>query len=353
MTTFTITNLRDHNTAEWLQEFAELGLKVRAFDYKIGVTNPEQTTKIVTWGLTLNTDFWLVKDQNQKSIVRLGAHASKNLKDTGTIGFFEADLTHPQIEEAITLAINTAETWLKSQGVKSIAAPVDINTWFQYRFSMGGGGPRFKWEPTTPPEYEAHFKRLGYSNFAHYHSSTYPYIKILFWYLGFRPIQKSYKNLIKQGFTLRPFNLEKFLEVELPVIYEICNETFKDSLMFEPIDYNVFKMIYASALQSYDFSPSCMLLDENKQPAGFIFSFYDGDFLVIKSMAIRNIHHGKKLATGLIYHSVKESFPRKTKMAISALVRSGIMSEKIEQSRQKGTGFRWKHEYVLLKKDLP
>ncbi|MFZ4714638.1 MAG: GNAT family N-acetyltransferase [Bacteriovoracaceae bacterium] len=337
-----------------LSEFCDFGEKCRANETKIGVMPAARVQALVSFGLTQNCEYWIVYDDEGKIVTRLGAHVSPHRPGEGTIGFFEANLTHLSCKEAVALAISTAESWLQLQNVKKIQAPVDINTWFQYRFSKPSKkGPRFKFEPTTPLEYEQLFRNLGYTDHSYYHSIAFPYIKILFFYLGLRGFEKTYKHFLKTGFTHRPMNFEKFEEIELPFIYDLVIKEFSDTVLFEPITFDVFKMLYASALKTYDFSPSCILIDPNQKPAGFLFAFYDNQHLVIKSIAIKKEYQGLKLASGLIFQAVKKSMAIPgMKACVSALVRSGIQSEKIENNRTKNIGLAWKHEYILLKKEL-
>jgi hypothetical protein len=94
-----------------------------------------------------------------------------------------------------------------------------------------------------------------------------------------------------------------------------------------------------------------VLLAPDGETAGFLFAFYDGDYVVIKSIAIRKKYQGLKLSSGMIYHAVKLSFGANKKATISALFKTGIASEKIGNN-SKPLWFSWTHDYVLLKKDL-
>jgi hypothetical protein len=337
-----------------IQDFASFGEKVRNPASKIGALSAERLMPLIHWGLQNQTEFWLIYDENLKLILRLGAHVSPHRKLEGSIGFFETDLTHSKLDEAMSLALSTAEAWLKEHHVQKVQAPMDINTWFNYRFSKRSKDKyRFKFEPTTPPEYEELFRKHGYTDHSNYHSVAFPYIKILFYTIGMRGFKKTHDHLLSQGFTHRPMNFDKFEADELPFIYDLVHKEFSETILFEPISFDVFKMLYASALKAYDFSPSCILLDPEKKPAGFLFAFYEQNHLVIKSIAINKDYQGLKLASGMIYQAVKKSqkIPG-MKACISALVRSGIKSEKIENSRTKNVGLSWKHEYILLEKEL-
>jgi hypothetical protein len=229
-----------------------------------------------------------------------------------------------------------------------------LNTWFNYRFSLPSKKffPRFSWEPTTPPSYLKIFRKIGFESYAHYHSIFFPHLRIGEFCLGAGHLKKSYKEIEKHGFKLRPFDKENFMTGEVPVFHEISHDAFTEALLFEPIDLPTFSLLYAVAKQLYDSSPSCVLLAPDGEIAGFLFAFYDGDYLVIKSVAIRKKYQGLRLGSGMIYHAVKASFKVKKKGTISALVKSGLSSEKIAQHSQRSAWFAWSHHYTLVKKDI-
>lgn len=338
----------------FLKDFVSMPNRFRPSEYQAGLLAEEQTRRLVMWGFTQGSRFWLIRNLRDETIVRISARVCPQQKDTGTIGFFEMNDKHPDIHHALDFAMNQAEGWLRAQGVKSIVAPIDLNTWFNYRFSTEGKHffPRLSWEPTTPPTYHQSFKDMGYKDYAYFHTVFFPHIRLGSFCLGTGPMKKSYQRIHEQGFKLRPFDQENFMTKEVPLFHEISHEAFSDSLMFEPIDLETFSSLYASAVKKYDFSPSSVLISPDGDTAGFIFAFFDGDYLVIKSIAIRQKYQGMRLSSGMIFNAVKQAFAANKKGTISALVRTGLASEKIEKNVKKTMWFSWSHYYSLLKKDL-
>lgn len=338
----------------FIDEFASFREKARSSEYFVGGPSEIQTKGLIQWGLHHGANFWLVKNEEGKTLLRLCARVNPQLKASGGIGLFEMDLKSSQKDEAFKLGIKTATEWLQNQNVLEIIAPIDMNTWFSYRFSLPGKHfwPRLSWEPTTPPEYTEYFKQEGFSDFAFFHTIYFPHFRIGNFCLGTGPMKKSYKNLHKKGFKLRPFDQERFMTHEVPIFHEISHEAFEEALLFEPIDLNTFSSLYAGALKSYDFSPSSVLLSPEGEVAGFIFAFYDGDYLVIKSIAIKKKFQGLNLSSGMIYNAAKQAFAQNKKGTISALVKTGLASESIEKNVKKTLWFSWSHHYVLLKKEL-
>lgn len=346
-----IENAQDLNFIAAFSSFREA---VREKRFLLGGPSLEQTQSLIVWGLHHQANFWLVKDENDQIILRLSARVLPHMKNEGVIGLFEIDLKANHRELAFKLALETATDWLKEREVRLISAPVDLTTWFNYRFSNledKKAWPRFSWEPTTPPEYEKLFRQHGYSDHAYYHSVFFPHFKLGPYHLGSKPLRKSFEAISKQGFNLRKLDLQN-IEKELPKLHEIVHDAFDGGFMFEPIDLNTFSFLYAGALKAYDFSPSAALLSPEGETIGFIFAFYDGDYLIIKSLAIKKKYQGLNLASGLIYNACKQSFSKKVKGTISALVKTGIASESIEKNVKKTLWFSWSHRYILLKKEI-
>jgi hypothetical protein len=314
---------------------------------------PEANRDLVMWGFQMRARYWIVREEGQV-IGRLSARASSHRKEEGTLGFLGFNLKNAKAPEACQLLISNAESWLISLGVKEIFGPVDHTTWFTYRFSLPGkkDTPRHQWEPTTPNELRQYFQSSGFHDYAYYHSVYFPYIKLGPLRLGEGALKRAWRRFQSLGYTIEAFNLEKLEEEILPLIHEISHEVFSDSLLFEPIDYSTFSKLYSSALRLYDFSPSGLIIAPDRTVAGFLFAFYDGDYLVIKSIGLRKKYQGLGLSSGAIYSAVRQSFPLGKKATISALVKTGLASDSVNKRIQKILWFTWKHEYVLMRKVL-
>ena len=351
---YKIIELKNLEEKGFIENFIQFPSLVRRDPYRDGMMKEEQTKNLLTWGHHHHSHFWLIKDIQDKMLMRLSLRVCPQSPEIGTVGFFETDLSDSRCPEVFDFCIEELKKWFKQRDVKSIIAPIDINTWFNYRFSLPGKKfwPRFKWEPTTPPEYLEMFKKKGFTDFAKFNSVIFPKIKIGPFAPGTGHMKRSYKNLINLGFSLRPFDKENFKTKELPVFYEISQEAFSDALLFESIDQETFSNLYASAASAYDFSPSCVITDPKGEVAGFLFAFFDNDHLVIKSIALKRKYQGLRLSAGMIYSAVKLSYSLNKKFTVSALVRTGLSSEKIAGNSQKWAWLNWSHDYVLVKKDI-
>lgn len=310
---------------------------------------------LMQWGWGHGGGFALVKDSLGKGVMRFAARPSPVHVGIGTIGFVEIDLTHPEHAAAVEMALTGAEAWLKERGVTTVVAPVDFNTWFSYRFSVEGPKhyPRSGWEPTTPPEYEALFRAHGYVTHSTYNSVFFPHIRIGTFAPGTGHLKAAYERMNALGYGMRPLDMDRFQEHELPLLHAISHEAFAEAPLFEPIDVQTFSVLYAAGKATYDISPSSILIAPDGTEVGFLFAFFDGKHYVIKSLAVRRKHQGKNVAGGLVYAGLRMAFQRGMKTTVSALVRTGIASDKMNRRSRKFTWLAWTHDYILLQKHLP
>lgn len=324
-----------------------------AFSQSLG--EAEQTRRLMLWGWAHGAAFGLVRDEAGQTVVRFANRASPAHLDVGMIGFIGIDLGHPHHAEALTVALTASEAWLKERGVATVVAPVDFNTWFNYRFSIPGRKylPRFGWEPTSPPEYEALFRDNGYVTHSTFNSVFFPHIRIGSFAPGTGHLKAAHERMKTLGYGMRPLDMSRFLEHELPLLHDISHEAFQDAPLFEPIDLQTFSALYAAGKATYDISPSSILIAPDGTEVGFLFAFFDGNHYVIKSLAVRRKHQGKHVAGGLVYAGLRMAFERGMKTTVSALVRTGIASDKMNRRSRKFTWLAWTHDYILLKKALP
>ena len=355
MSEMILIELKDLNDTEFIEEFLSLPFQFRSPEYAKDLMSIDQTRRLIHWGKQQDASFWMVKEEDSKTpLLRFSTRPCKGLAHHGTIGFFEINLKHPKLKMAFQFAMGEIFKWFNAQDIHEVIAPVDINTWFSYRFSVPGRKffPRFKWEATTPPEYLELFKDLGFSDCAFFNTVVFPHFRIGDYCIGAGHLKKSFNRIKEMGFSLRPFDMKNFVEKELPVFHDISHDAFSDALLFEPIDLKTFSHLYAGALSLYDFSPSCVLLDPHGEVAGFLFAFYDGDYLVIKSIALRKKFQGLKLSSGMIYSAAQKSWQLNKKGTISAMVRTGLASETIAKNSQKWMWLSWSHDYILVKKAI-
>jgi GNAT superfamily N-acetyltransferase len=342
-------------TIQWAASPTDEPFNTAFAEFPTSVQKAGQTRMLMQWGWAHGAGFGLVSDEAGNVVMRFATRPSSVHIGVGMIGFIEIDLNHPHHAEALTIALNGAEAWLKERDVTTVVAPVDFNTWFTYRLSVPGPKfqPRSGWEPTTPPEYETLFRANGYDTHSTYNSVFFPHIRIGSFAPGTGHLKAAYQRMKSLGYGMRPLDMSRFQEHELPLLHDISHEAFTGAPLFEPIDLQTFSVLYAAGKAAYDISPSSILIAPDGTEVGFLFAFFDGKHYVIKSLAVRRNHQGKSVAGGLVYAGLLMAFERGMKTTVSALVRTGIASDKMNRRSRKFTWLAWTHDYILLKKVLP
>ena len=120
--------LSGENKREFRKVFAEIPKKVRPPEFQVGLLPEALWNSFLDLTNILKIQFWISEDHN----LRLGAGVSPS--GHGYIGFFEAslDLNENQVHSAIKHDVE----WLSAQGVNKIYGPLNLKTWFSYRFEI-------------------------------------------------------------------------------------------------------------------------------------------------------------------------------------------------------------------------
>ncbi len=317
---------RSENSAEFRDGFCRLGVGPRAF-----------------WGRFLDlapqgmAEFW-VAFENGAPVGRVGASRLPSYPETGAIGFFEAP------NETVAAALlNAAETWLKERGVKTAVGPMALNTWFGYRFRTDDHALKFPWEPNNPKEYPEYFVKLGYQEAEAYHS---PAAEGLSAYA--ERTYETLKRLSSEGFRFRPFDGAKFLEKEVPILYELSQAAFKNNYLFEPISFEFFRELYVPIANKLDYTYSHFVTNAAGKEVGLFFAFPDQGYLVFKTICIHPEYQGRGLSTALSALSAIRGVEAGIGHFVTGLVKDGNRSE----SYTKKSKALWQHRYVLYRKAI-
>lgn len=312
------------------------------------------------WQMFLNLpypspkEFWIATDVNGKAVGRIGANLSTTYSGLGYFGFFEVDYTSREQAHQIGLALlEQAQNWCRSHGVQKFAGPMNLNTWFPYRFRIDDGSAlRFDWEPCNPLIYPEIIAEFGAKPEDQYHSQAYDQIDQVI-----EKTQSSFDRCLHLGFKIERLTPEELME-SLPDFYQISIQAFKENALFEPIDFKSFSQLYTAVASRPKPSFIYLLRDPSNRPQGFLFSFVDDwcepngkarKALVHKSVALAPQARGQGLSNALMHLSYVEAQNElQIDSVISALVRTGIQS----QSYAKKGNLLWEHHYGLWSKDL-
>lgn len=330
-----------HNNTEFIHDFSRLQGQVRKAPYSC-VNMPEDIWKLyLENGKHFGAEFWVAYIDN-RPVARIGASRAPHDPSAAFFGFFEMDLS---AEEEAKALYETAEHWAREQGLKKLIGPVNFNTWFPYRFKTNStqSDKEYFWEPVNPPQYPQLIESLGYSSEQKYHTVCSGNMQ------GFaEKAQKNFERAAGAGYTFRNFDMENFIEKEVPILYDISIKGFKDNYLYSPIALEQFRGLYVGTPKQMDFSYSQYALDMNGKEVGFFFVFAQDEYIVMKSTTVVPEHRGKGISNAVLYPAFKRAMEEGKKGYISALMIAGAQSE----SYSKHGDFLWSHEYHLYGKQL-
>jgi hypothetical protein len=183
----------------------------------------------------------------------------------GTIGYFQA-LEKPA---AVRAMLDAAVQWLESQDAQRILAPMDGDTWHNYRFNTGPftEAPFIK-EPWNPTTYPALIEAAGFKIAETYDSYSVGPAKAA------ANQKKFYDRCLKQGYTFHPITAKNFADM-LPIIYQLSLRIFPDNVLYTPIREDEFIGMYLPAKPLMKDGLSWLAHDPDGNPAGYSFCFPD------------------------------------------------------------------------------
>jgi len=285
-------------------------------------------------------EFWVAYDDG-KPVGRVGASLMPSHPGTGAIGFFEMTSERKEVASALLLA---AETWLKGKKCSQSVGPMNLNTWFPYRFRTDSHDQSFLWEPNNPAQYPKLWEANGYV--VHEEYSTVATAGLRAYVDKVRP---AYESALASGYTFRAFDGPNFLEKEIPVLFELSMIGFKENFLFEPIDVQQFRELYVPIVKKMDFRCAFYALSPEGREVAFFFAFPEpSGYLVFKSATVLESCRGKGISNALTYLVAKEGVAMGLENFISALVKTGNRSE----SYAKKGAHLWEHRYALYAKAL-
>jgi GNAT superfamily N-acetyltransferase len=252
--------------------------------------------------------------------------------------------------------VSAANEWAELNGLEELIAPVDVNTWFTYRFLRPSSGevappPPFAWEPAQPDEYPKIFEHLGFEELERYQTLGGDLTEVRGddAAAALAATEMAFRKAGQAGFTFHRLELPAALAPLIDELHPLCMESFKDNLLFEPIPLALFRSLYTESSGGRDASLTHWVRDGAGRLAGFVLAFVDGDTAVVKTIAVAPALRGKRISSALVHLVLKHAVERGLTKAISALVRRGNTSEKLSSPYLKLGVTPWKREYALLR----
>jgi GNAT superfamily N-acetyltransferase len=291
---------------------------------------------------------------------RARALVAQSLGDTqaAVLGLFEA-ISGAAGDEAAERVIAEAGAWARGRGLVRLYAPVDLNTWFDYRFILpaepgASAAPLRPWEPIHPPAYLERFRAAGFGE-----AERYETVAVLLPRTGAYTSKNAveythgaWKKAVDEGITFGRLTDPSSLPALLDELHPLCMAAFADNPLFEPLPATVFRAIYASAIASRDAGATHWARDANGRPVGFVFAFREDDTMVVKTIAVDPALRGRQLSSALIHLVMRTAVENGVHDFISALVRRGNTSNFLSKAHlMPGVG-SWKREYALLAREV-
>lgn len=193
-------------------------------------------------------------------------------------------------KEAAKLLTDTIEAFARSQDLRKIRTPVDLNFFLKYRIRLPGAKGNLYGEPVYPDYYHDLFQHAGYAVIGRW--DTYE-VKRWAGIVDFLQKRKGLKKKIHQSekktkTQIRSIRLKDW-DNELRTIHDLFSRAYSKMPEFEPVSFPQFKAIYGdfkylvNPLYSY-------IVEMEGVPVGFSINYVD-------PLPVLAPHKGKKLAT--------------------------------------------------------
>lgn len=342
---------------DFLERFAHCAEDLRTAPYREHAPSVDYTTAVLRLALLRPSELLLATDHDEV-LVRAAVMQCAARDQSGVLGLYEA-APGPEGDAATQVILDMALSWASSQGMQELFAPVDLNTWFSYRFLVppepgSPPGTLHCWEPTQPPEYIERFRRHEFEEAEHFHtqvfdfprSGTYTAKDVV------RHTGTAWQAATKAGFRFQRLDDQADVTALLGELHPLCLEAFRENLLFEPVPIEIFVGLYRDVLTRPEASLTHWARDPEGRLAGFVFAFRQDTQMVVKTVAVAPGARGKRLSTALFHLAAKSALEAGIHTFISALVRRDNTSEYLGQAHAMPGVKISPREYVLLHRSV-
>lgn len=270
-----------------------------------------------------------------------------NEKNIGTIGEFEA-----QNKESGVNILKKCEELLKEKGIKKIVAPMNGNTWKQYRtLKYTNGDPLFILENVNSIEYNEILKEAGFVEIDTY-TSTKGFISD---YYDSEILDEIEKNLDNEKISIRKFEKNDYMR-DLKKIYNVSLKSFCKNPFYTPIKEDDFLSQYLNYIQMVD-EDFILIAEKDGKEIGFVFCIPDFNemkqigkltTLILKTIAILPEYEEYAIGNIMLRKIAKIAQAKSFEKWVFAFMYSNNTSQKMAQ-RNKTKVIR---EYALYGKEI-
>ncbi len=321
--------------------FCEAPQTLRQDPYRTGLLSRDADALFLTLPLPAPREFWIAR-RGDRIVGRIGASVSATDASRGTVGFFEVDTRD---DEAAAVLLTTAESWLRNNGVRTAHGPIHFNTWFPYRFRVGGTDDRvYSWEPVNPPAYPKMFQAAGFEEEQRYHSERMNDLASLR-----DKLEPAHRESLEAGYTYRAVDTGAGLDGEIPALYRLSVAGFARNHLFEPIPEPLFRMLYVTQARKRRALGCHFACHPKDGEIGFVIGFVDeAEQFVIKTLVVLPSHQGRGVSLALLHECYVTAVSAGFDSGVGALLQHGNRSE----ASSRRTTMAWQHTYALFRKSL-
>lgn len=347
----------DTARAAFLERFGQCASELRVGPHREHAPSAAYTARVLQLALQRPADLFLAWE-GDTVVARAAAVCSTGREGAGVLGLYEA-ASGRQGDLGTKMILDAAIPWAASQGIEELSAPVDVNTWFSYRFPVpptSGECTRAPapWEPTQPPEYLERFRKHGFEEAEHYQtrgfgfptSGTHTVSDVV------RYSATALEAACAAGLSFQRLDDGVSVPTFLEELHPLCLEAFGESPLFEPVSQEVFRGLYQDALTRPEADLTHWARDAEGRLVGFIFAFRQASEMVIKTVAVMPAARGTRLSRALVHFAVKAAAEADIHTVISALVRRGNTSEYLGRPHLMPGVETWTQDYVLLRRSV-
>jgi len=343
--------------ADFITRFDAVGTEIRAHHPRVSVQPSSYLSLVLSVGFSRPAALFIVEGPDG-AVARAGIFQGSARTRSGVIGLYEA-APDPDGSRAAELLMEAATEWAVAHDIEEIFAPVDVNTWFNYRIMVqrnerASAPDPFTWEPAASVEYHGHFLNHGFEVAASFETvglhipddGEHTFGDLV---ARTRP---GYEAAISSGLQIDRVRSEDIGAV-LPELHALCTDAFEDNLLFESIPFEAFRALYGNAIAKMDGHLTFLARERGGRLVGFLFTFPDQDWLVLKTIAVASDVRGQGLGTALSHALYREAGQAGFRRLITALVREDNVSRLMLDPNKMPGVETWTRRYELLRWAVP
>lgn len=268
-------------------------------------------------------------------------------KPIGTIGEMKMDNKEVGIE-----LLKKCEEIFKEEGISKVVAPMNGNTWKQYRtLKNSSGEPNFLMENVSPKEFNEIFEEAGFSETGTYTSTKGEISK----YYNDEVLDEIEQMIEREGIKIRHLNKEKGVE-DLREIYNVSVQSFARNPFYTPISEKDYMEQYTNYLDKVD-EELILIAEKDGKEVGFLFAIPNLiemqtkgkiNTLILKTIAVLPEYEDLGLGNVMTRRIAKLAIDKGYRDWIFAFMYKDNTSQKL--AKRNGTSII--REYALYGKDL-